>query len=244
MKLTILGCWGGYPAQNDASAGYLLEHEDFTLLVDCGSAVLSKLQNHTAPRNLNGVILSHYDADHIADIGVLQHALLIDKMLGNEKEALPIYGHTLDSKGFSSLTYKDITKGAAYSDEEALEIGPFTFTFLKTRHGAPCFAIRIECDGRTMVYTGDTSYFEELADFSKDADLLLCESNFYKGMDGEKAGHMTSTDAGTLAQKAEVKLLVLTHLPHFGEVSQLQEQAAEVFERQIIIARSGMEYYI
>ncbi|MBM7694026.1 ribonuclease BN (tRNA processing enzyme) [Peribacillus deserti] len=244
MKLTILGCWGGYPAQNEASSGYLLEHEEFTLLLDCGSGVLSKLQNHTAPANLSAVILTHYHADHVADIGVLQHALLIQGMLGNKQDTLPIYGHKEDEAGFNSLTYKDITKGIAYNPDETLEIGPFSITFLKTRHPAPCFAMRIECEGRSLVYTGDTSYIDELAEFASEADLLLCESNFYHGMDGSKAGHMTSMDAGKLAQGAEVKLLVLTHLPHFGELNKLQEEASQEFDRQIIIARSSMEYYI
>ncbi|PLT27721.1 MBL fold metallo-hydrolase [Peribacillus deserti] len=244
MKLTVLGCWGGYPAKNEASAGYLLEHEEFTVLLDCGSGVLSKLQNHTVPSKLDAVVLSHYHADHVADIGVLQHALLIQGMLGNKHKTLPIYGHSEDEAGFKNLTYKDITEGVAYNPDETLEIGPFSITFLKTRHPAPCFAMRIECEGRSLVYTGDTSFMDELVEFASEADLLLCESNFYSGMDGSKAGHMTSTDAGKLAQGAEVKLLVLTHLPHFGELSKLQEEASEQFDRQIIIARSSMEYYI
>ncbi|WP_409294799.1 MBL fold metallo-hydrolase [Peribacillus sp. SCS-26] len=244
MKLTILGCWGGYPARNEASAGYLLEHEDYTLLLDCGSGVLSKLQNHTTPDNLNAVILSHYHPDHVADIGVLQHALLIDKMMGNERETLPVYGHKEDAAGFDSLTYKDITRGEAYSADEPLVIGPFSITFMKTVHPAPCYAMRIECEGRSLVYTGDTSYLKEMEQFAEDADVLLSECNFYGNMDGGKAGHMTSIDAGKLAAAAEVKLLVLTHLPHFGDLAQLQKEAAGHFDRQIIIARSSLEYYI
>lgn len=97
MKVTIIGCWGGYPKVNEASSGYLFEEDGFKLLVDCGSGVLSKLQQHVVPEELNAVLLSHYHADHIADIGVLQHALLIQKDLGKEVTTLPIYGHNEDS---------------------------------------------------------------------------------------------------------------------------------------------------
>ena len=45
MKLTIIGFWGGYPKKNGASSGYLLEHDGFNLLIDCGSGVLAKMQN-------------------------------------------------------------------------------------------------------------------------------------------------------------------------------------------------------
>ena len=33
--------------------------------------------------------------------------------------------------------------------------------------------MRIEADGKTLVYTGDSSFKDELIDFSKEADLLI-----------------------------------------------------------------------
>ena len=84
MQVTIVGHWGGYPKVDEASSGYLIEHEGFQILLDCGSGVLSKLQKFIQPEMLNGVIISHYHPDHIADIGVLQHARLIRGLLGSE----------------------------------------------------------------------------------------------------------------------------------------------------------------
>jgi ribonuclease BN (tRNA processing enzyme) len=241
MNITVIGCWGGFPKVNEASSGYLIEEDGFQLLVDCGSGVLSKLQNHTKPALLDAVILSHYHADHIADIGVLQHALLIDSFTAKTREApLPIYGHQ-ESAGFNTLTYKNMTAGVAYHPEEAIQIGPFEITFLKTNHPVPCFAMRIEANDDTVVYTADTSYKEEMAKFAKGADVLLTESNFYKGMDGASAGHMTSEEAGVLAKKAGVRTLVLTHLPHFGEIEQLKTEAAEQFDGTILLAHENLE---
>ena len=87
MKLTVIGHWGGYPKQNEASSGYLLSHNGFHLLIDCGSGVLSQLQNYMQPEDIDAVIISHYHPDHIADIGVLQHARLIKKFLGENNRA-------------------------------------------------------------------------------------------------------------------------------------------------------------
>lgn len=244
MKLTVIGCWGGYPAKNEASSGYLLEYGDFRVLLDCGSGVLAQLQNHLEPDQLDAVILTHYHADHIADIGVLQHALYIKQIMGGTKKTVPIYGHNQDEMEFGKLTYKEVTKGIAYSDTEPVTIGPLTFTFMRTKHPVPCFAMRIEAEGRSIVYTGDTSYFDELAGFAENAAVLLCESNFYGDMDGTAAGHMTSRDAGRLASRAEVQLLMLTHLPHFGSLQQLKKEASELFKREIAIARNGLEYQL
>lgn len=236
MKLTVIGPWGGYPKQNAASSGYLLEHEGFQLLIDCGSGVLSKLQNIIMPEVLDAVLISHYHPDHIADIGVLQHARLIQGFLGKEFPTLPIYGHHFDQTEFPKLTYKEITKGIAYEPNEVLTIGPFQVTFLKTSHPVPCYAMRIEADGKSLVYTGDSSFKEEFIEFSKQTDLLLCECNFYAHQNGKSAGHMNSVDAGQFARRADVKQLILTHLPHYGELTELVRQAANEFSGKIMLA--------
>ncbi len=69
MKVTVIGCCGGFPAANEATSGYLFQSGGYSLLVDCGSAVLSKLFAYVPAEELDAVILSHYHHDHIADIG-------------------------------------------------------------------------------------------------------------------------------------------------------------------------------
>ncbi|OZI12501.1 hypothetical protein CEW92_06000 [Bacillaceae bacterium SAS-127] len=243
MKVTIIGCWGGYPKVNEASSGYLFEEEGFKLLVDCGSGVLSKLQQHVAPEELNAVLLSHYHADHIADIGVLQHALLIQKHLGKEVTPLPIYSHNEDAL-FASLTYKGLTEGRAYQPNQTLTLGPFTVEFLRTVHSVPCFAMKISAHDHTVVYTADSAFQQQFIPFAKECDLLLCESNFYSGMDGQAVGHMTSTEAGRLAHSARVGTLVLTHLPHFGELAKLKEEAEAEFRGTVLLAKQSLEIEI
>lgn len=236
MKLTIIGPWGGYPKQNAASSGYLLEHDGFHLLIDCGSGILAKLQNILQPENLDAVIISHYHPDHIADIGVLQHARLIQGFLGKTFPTLPIYGHAFDQNEFSKLTYKNITEGISYNPSEKLSIGPFQVSFLKTDHPVPCYAMRIEAAGKTLIYTGDSSFKEEFIDFSKGADLLLCECNFYGNQNGKSAGHMNSMEAGRFARQAEVSQLILTHLPHYGHLADLITEASSEFPGIIKLA--------
>ena len=103
--------------------------------------------------------------------------------------------------------------------------------------------MRFEVDGKSFVYTGDTSFKEELVTFSQDADLLLCECSFYGHQDGSNAGHMTSCDAGKLAEKANVKRMVLTHLPHYGNIEELKEEA-EILSRRNIAGQSNLTIHI
>lgn len=54
----------------------------------------------------------------------------------------------------------------------------------------------------TVVYTADSSYQDSFIPFSKDADLLISECNFYADQDGTSAGHMNSLEAGRIAKEA------------------------------------------
>jgi ribonuclease BN (tRNA processing enzyme) len=117
----------------------------------------------------------------------------------------------------------------AYEPDTVLSVGPYKISFLRTNHPVPCFAMRIEAGGKNVVYTGDSSYKEEFIEFSHNADVLLCECNFYGNQSGKSAGHMNSIEAGQLAEKAKVKQLILTHLPHYGNLDDLMAEASGEF---------------
>ncbi|WP_226670039.1 MBL fold metallo-hydrolase [Metabacillus litoralis] len=242
MKLKVIGFWGGYPEANEATSGYLLESKGFHLLIDCGSAVLSKLQESISIDKLDAVILSHYHHDHVADIGPLQYACYVTSLLQNKQKTLPIYAHTFDQEAFKKLSYKDATKGIEYDHTKQLTIGPFTVSFLRTIHPATCFAMKISDGDSTIIYTADSSYQDEFISFSQAADLLIAECSFYANQDGTTAGHMTSTEVGRLANKANVKQLLLTHLPHFGDHHDLITEAKKEYAGGISLASTGYQW--
>ncbi|MBH0228731.1 MBL fold metallo-hydrolase [Halobacillus yeomjeoni] len=241
MKVTIIGCWGAYPAPGNATSGYLFECDGFTLLVDCGSGVLSRLQQFVKVEEVDAVLLSHYHHDHVADIGPLQYACLVTNTLNETKNILPIYGHDEEPEKFRSLTHQ-YTEGVAYDPSRTLQIGPFTIDFQKTSHPVPCYGMKITDGTSTVVYTADTSYTDDWIAFSHQADLLITDTNFYKGMDGKGPGHMTSTEAAHIAAKGEVSTLWLSHLPHFGQLTKLKQEAEDVFSGTIQIAQEGLSW--
>lgn len=239
MKLTIIGYWGGYPAANSASASYLLEKDNFRVMLDFGSGALAKIQQFINVTDLDAVLVSHYHSDHIADIGVLQHAILVENYLAQTEKVVSIYGHAENEYEFAKFDH-DFTKGIYYRPDEVLKLGPFFIRFLKTRHSVPCYGMRITDGTSTLVYTADSAYQDEWIKFSRDADLLLADTNFYAEQDGAEAGHMTSEEVGTIAANANVKRLLLTHLPHYGNHEQLVTEAAKMFSGKITLAKEGL----
>jgi ribonuclease BN (tRNA processing enzyme) len=75
--------------------------------------------------------------------------------------------------------------------------------------------------------------------------LLIAEASFYKEFsDAKKYGHMNSSDVGSLALKANVGKLILTHLPHFGDLDKLALEVGEIYQGPIDLALSGMEIIV
>jgi ribonuclease BN (tRNA processing enzyme) len=243
FKITTIGWWGAYPSAGEATSGYLLQSEDLNILIDCGSGVLSYLQNYIKLQNLDAVLLSHYHWDHVADIGCLQYAARILMDLGKRKKPLEIYGHAEDDN-FSGLSYLQYSRGFAIEPRTALEFGALRITFSRNIHPDPCFSIRIEREGRCMVYIADTAWNDDLIRIAQNADLLLCESSLYDEYRGRIPGHLTSGEAGEIAIRAGVKHLVLTHLPHFGNHERLLEQAGKKFTGKIELATTGKTWRI
>ena len=240
MKITTLGCLGAYPYQGEGTTSFLLQSGEFNLLLDAGSGSLLQLQKVLDPLALDAVILSHYHHDHIADLGVLQYYWQLYPKT-NDRKLLPIYGHNEDSVHFDSLSLPNVSQGYNYLADESLEMGPFSITFMKTIHPVVCYAMRIveKSTGKVFVFTGDSGYLEGFIEFTKEADLFLADTYLFAGNERHFA-HFTSQEAGELARLAGAKQLVLTHLPQFGDLQQLQEEAQLAAGEDVVVSLAAV----
>lgn len=244
MKLTILGYLGGFPSHNIGTSSYLLESADFSLLIDCGSGALINLEKLKDPLSLDAVILSHYHADHIADVGVLQYYWQLHPKHYKLKE-LPIYGNTEDMDNFKKLDWPKSTQKIGFSADDSLQIGPFEISFLKTHHPVPTFAMRIveTTTQKVLVFTADTGYFDQLVDFCKDADVLMTDTNFDNSNTSDVRWHMTADESAHLALDSHAKRLILTHLPDDQRLAKIKQEVAQVINDQIRVqlAQEGLQ---
>lgn len=239
MKITVIGYWGAYPNKNEATSGYLLQGKDYNILIDCGSGVLSKLQNYIELSKIDAVILSHYHADHISDIFSFQYEAVISLSLGERKKPLEIYAHNLDSK-FNDLNYKGMTIAKIIDENTKLRFGDLDISFKWIKHEVPCLAMRFEEQGKVVSYSGDTEWCNNVLEISKDADLLICETSLFNNQIGKIKGHLTAGEVGKIANMSKVKKLVLTHFPHYGDLDDLVKEAKEEFNGEIYKAETGL----
>ncbi|KAF1302935.1 ribonuclease Z [Enterococcus saccharolyticus] len=93
--------------------------------------------------------------------------------------------------------------------------------------------------GRIVTILGDTRYCEQSIELAKDADVLIHESTYQKSevTMARKHFHSTTEQAATVAKKANVRQLILTHISarYLGkDVLMLKEEAEAIFPNVFI----------
>jgi len=86
--------------------------------------------------------------------------------------------------------------------------------------------------GRKIVYSGDTRPSEKIVELARNADILIHEATLGDELAGRalEEGHSTPSEAAQVALKANVKLLVLTHISaRYSNPKIILEQARKIF---------------
>jgi ribonuclease Z len=98
--------------------------------------------------------------------------------------------------------------------------------------------------GRKLVFTGDCRPSASTVEVAHEADLLIHEATFTRDEAARavETGHSTAYDAAVVAQQANVKYLVLTHISsrYSRDAHELSSEARAVF-KPTVVARDGME---
>lgn len=245
MKLTVLGCYGPYPKAGGACSGYLLESEDTKILIDCGNGVLSRLFSYCEDLNeLDAIFVSHLHPDHISDLMVLRYAIFLKRMTGKLKKSIPIYLPATPVDEYERIQYKDSFVLNIINEKSVVNIKGINIRFKQTRHPIECYAMSFEKNDKKFVFSGDTSYFDELIEFVKESDLFLCEANVLQKHITETVPHLSGKQAAEIAFKANVKRLILTHIWPDINLDDLLNEAKEIFTNNVELAESHKEYYI
>lgn len=227
MKITILGSGTGWFYLKRNASGILLTHENFHFLLEMGPGILRQiLKIGLTPNDLSAIFISHFHLDHISDLFPFLFATKYG--LGYTRKE-PFY--LLVHRNFEEL-YKRL-QGAFGSwiippdglmnlilleSGMKVELGPFILEVLKVNHNPESLALKVETGTKSLVYSGDTGFCEELIEFSKGVDLLIIEC-----ANSEEISvpiHLGPEEIAEIASKANPKRLLLTHFyPHSEKVN-------------------------
>jgi ribonuclease BN (tRNA processing enzyme) len=121
----------------------------------------------------------------------------------------------------------------------AFDLGPFTARVDTVNHPVDAFGIRLEHEGSSLAYSGDTGACESLVDLATDTDLFLCEAAFHDHVEHPKDMHLTGSEAGEHARLARARKLLLTHLVPWNDDEVTLSEARTTYDGPIDLARSG-----
>lgn len=236
MELTVLGADGTYPAPGGACTGFLLTHEGYRMWLDAGHGTFARLQQHVD--GVDAVFLSHAHADHVVDL----YPFFYSRMF-SDAPPLPIFAPAGTRQRLESFVGETVEQFRTVFQWRELEVGdrfdagPFSVETFGSVHSRVNLTTRIAAEGRILCYSGDTGPNDALIDAARDADVFLCESSWLESDRGMMDPiHMTASDAGTAAAKADVDRLLLTHLWPRNDRDVAREQASSTFDGALALA--------
>jgi ribonuclease BN (tRNA processing enzyme) len=220
VEVRVLGCGDAFGSGGRFQTCFLVSGRGTRFLVDCGATSVVAMNRWAVDRGgIDFILLTHLHGDHI---GGVPFFVLDSHFTVGRTRPLTIAGppgtrarlrdvmETL-FPGSPAMTLRFPLEVTEYTLETPNRIAGLTVTPFTVVHpsGAPPTALRIECDGRTLAYSGDTQWAAGLVRAAEGTDLLLLECN---GYDKRLPNHLDLTTLLEHKDELRSRRIVLTHM--------------------------------
>lgn len=255
MLLVVLGSGTSVPHPQRASAAFWLETDGASMLLDCSADAMHRMaQENLGWPNLDAIWISHLHLDHCGGLAAFLFAMKHSPQTQARNKPLRIFScggverllKSIDESndyGLFNQPFPLEIREFAVSGEEFSPFEGIRCETFKTPHTRESLAIRLtNSRNKTVVYSADTGFSEELARFAHGADLFILECSFYE--DKPVKTHLELSEAMRIAQMAEPRKLLLTHLYPEWDTIDLPAKALELWPGETIAAHDGLRIEI
>jgi ribonuclease BN (tRNA processing enzyme) len=250
MKLIVLGSGTSVPHPDRASSAHWVETSAGSVLLDISADAAHRMaQEELDWPNLDAIWVSHFHLDHLGGLPTF---------LFGAKWAPQTQSRTKPMRIFGPAGLERIMRAINESNKYPLFDQPFPMQIIEvpsatrfdilpgvtadtfsTPHTDESLALRLTDQGsKTLVYTSDTGFAENLAAFANGVDLLLMECSFRRNKPVEK--HLELADAMKLAQMSSPRKVVLAHLYPEWDGIDLETEARQLWAGETIAAVDGL----
>lgn len=255
MLIKILGTVSPSCHESKNCPGFLIQENDSKVLLDCGNGITSLLNKEKDLKDLT-IILSHIHKDHYGEMLSLAYLSYVYHNLGLLDKRIKVYIPKPNYKGeiltftnkkeniikkyaeptlidylfLTNLGKEQYLEFATYDESTILNIKELELSFAKNPHQVNTYSTKVVSNSATIVYSSDTGFQgNQLEEFAKNTDLLICESTYLKCHSRQSDNHLYAHEAGLIAKNANTKSLLLNHFwPDIPKEKYLEE-AKEVF---------------
>lgn len=280
-KLILLGTAAGpVPGRTREMTSHVMLSNGAAYVLDCGLGCTDQYARTGIPfQALRSIFITHHHPDHNIEYGPLLIVGWVQGMpldvrafgppplkqmtldfLRAYKQTVDFWAEDFKMKPLASLDVQEISVAGPVIQDDNVKVSA---TIVNHPPVKPALGYRFDFNDRSIVFSGDTTPVESVAQLAEGADLLVHEVmyvpavenyvrsqiakgrpvNFESFMAHMRADHSPVEDVGRIAQEAGVKTLVLSHLtPAIDSISDdtWRAPAAKYFKGEIIVGKDLM----
>jgi ribonuclease BN (tRNA processing enzyme) len=259
VKISFLGTGAGGSVHRGHTSIVVDSPDGSRVMLDASSGNTVFRNSGTlgmAPESFRHVLLSHDHADHMSGLPLIQ--LVYSRA---DPQGPPLEVHTgpgplenvkllcqvttpglrIDDAGADNYGGRRVYLWHPSTPGRSVSLGPRTHAAsFPVDHIPGALGWRLDCDGMTVVFSGDTMFSPDLVKAAQGARLLIHET-YGTEADRERAegaAHCVAADAGKAAAQAGVAELILTHITnqYHADPQPLLDEARQHFDGPISVA--------
>ncbi len=216
-----------------------------SFLLDCGASSLVAMRRYrVASASIDAILLTHLHGDHFGGVPFF----ILDAQLSSRRTTPLVIAGPPGSQARILSAMEVLFPGSSetrrnfaldfveLAERQATAVGGLQVTAYPVFHasGATPYALRVECEGKALAYSGDTEWTDSLAEAADGADLFICETYTFEKKIKYHLDYRT-----LMAHRAALncRRLVVTHM-NTDLLARLSEVEVEYAEdgKQIVLS--------